>query len=63
MTEKIVFPQNDEADTFFLHQDRKRPMETEIHTALLRSARPGPSVVNLMENCHRRAGDLRTLTL
>lgn len=32
MTAKIVFPQNDEVDALFLHQDRKSPMETEIHT-------------------------------
>lgn len=34
MTAKIVFPQNDEVYTLFLHQDRKRPTETEIHTVL-----------------------------
>lgn len=52
MTAKPVLPQSCELSALYLHQGREGHMETEIHTVILRSSRPSPSAVSLVESCH-----------
>lgn len=63
MIVKTGFPKNYEVYALFLHQDSKRPEETEIYTVLFCSARPSPSAAHLVLSCHRTAGVLSTPAL